>query len=168
MEGALETTNDYDLQDAWTRVCQDFAKTTKVDLTVSPKYSVDDVLEQIRTRQEADAERGGKYKQVKDFVDKTITFIGVIGGIVAQGASMVSIERVLTPSHSKPSRAGVCTQQSMFQCPFLSSQYGCQVQEDLHWAFRAIWENMRCARSLEDLYGTSEGVGACCSSDDSQ
>ncbi|KAJ5746042.1 hypothetical protein N7520_011224 [Penicillium odoratum] len=84
-----ETKEDYDLQEAWAGVCSTFAKTTKVDLTATPQYSVEEVLEQIRTRQDEDNEKDKKYKEVKNVISKTITFIGLLGGIVAQGASMV-------------------------------------------------------------------------------
>lgn len=87
---ATAESDDYNLQDAWERVCTSFAQTTKVDLTAAPKYSVDEVLDQIRGKQEEDDERNNKYKTAKDVIGKTLNFVMVLGGIAAQGASMVS------------------------------------------------------------------------------
>ncbi|KAJ5675126.1 uncharacterized protein N7477_005060 [Penicillium maclennaniae] len=84
-----EVKEEYNLQEAWDRVCASFAHTTKVDLTVTPKYTVDEVLDQIQTNQDEDDERNNKYKVAKDVIGKTLTFITVLGGIAAQGASMV-------------------------------------------------------------------------------
>ncbi|KUM59605.1 hypothetical protein ACN42_g7534 [Penicillium freii] len=81
--------NDYNLQEAWDRACTSFAQTAKVDLTTTPKYTVDQVLDQIRTKQDEDDERNNKYKTAKDVIGKTLNFVMVLGGIAAQGASMV-------------------------------------------------------------------------------
>ncbi|KAL4949385.1 hypothetical protein BDW69DRAFT_188353 [Aspergillus filifer] len=62
---------------------------TKVDLTASPKLSVDDVLDEIRRKQEEDDKKQNKYRAAKDVISKTGNFIMVLGGIAAQGASMV-------------------------------------------------------------------------------
>ncbi|KAJ5118107.1 hypothetical protein N7448_004246 [Penicillium atrosanguineum] len=86
---ATEIKEDYNLQEAWDRACASFAQTTKVDLTITPKYTVDEVLDQIQTKQDEDDERNNKYKVAKDVIGKTLTFITVLGGIAAQGASMV-------------------------------------------------------------------------------
>jgi hypothetical protein len=86
---ATEIKEDYNLQEAWDRACGSFAQTTKVDLTVTPKYTVDEVLDQIQTKQDEDDERNNKYRVAKDVIGKTLTFITVLGGIAAQGASMV-------------------------------------------------------------------------------
>jgi hypothetical protein len=81
--------DDYNLQEAWDRACTSFAQTAKVDLTAAPKFSVDQVLDQIRTKQDEDDERNNKYKTAKDVIGKTLNFVMVLGGIAAQGASMV-------------------------------------------------------------------------------
>ncbi|CAG8426824.1 unnamed protein product [Penicillium salamii] len=86
---AAVESDEYNLQDAWDRVCTSFAQTTKVDLTATPKFSVDEVLDQIRGKQEDDDERNNKYKTAKDVIGKTLKFVMVLGGIAAQGASMV-------------------------------------------------------------------------------
>ncbi|KAJ5683311.1 hypothetical protein N7462_006476 [Penicillium macrosclerotiorum] len=86
---AIEVKDDYNLQEAWDRACGSFAQTTKVDLTASPKYTVDEVLDQIRAKQDEDDEKNNKYRVAKDVIGKTLTFITVLGGIAAQGASMV-------------------------------------------------------------------------------
>lgn len=88
---ATEIKEDYNLQEAWDQACGSFARTTKVDLTVTPKYTVDEVLDQIQTKQDEDDERNNKYRVAKDVIGKTLTFITVLGGIAAQGASMVGV-----------------------------------------------------------------------------
>ncbi|GAB1217101.1 hypothetical protein ATERTT37_006324 [Aspergillus terreus] len=65
------------------------AATTKVDLTTSPKFTVDEVLDQIRSKQDEDDEKNNKFRAAKEVIGKTLTFITVLGGIAAQGASMV-------------------------------------------------------------------------------
>lgn len=87
---AFEVKDDYNIQKAWERACGAFAQTTKVDLTTSPKFTVDEVLEQIRIKQDDDDEKNTKFKAAKDIIGKTLTLITVLGGIAAQGASMVS------------------------------------------------------------------------------
>lgn len=82
--------DDYNIQDAWNRACGAFAQTAHVDITKSPKFTVDEVLDQIRTKQDADDEKNNKYRAAKDAIGKTLNFITVLGGIAAQGASMVS------------------------------------------------------------------------------
>ncbi|KAJ5924059.1 hypothetical protein N7466_008246 [Penicillium verhagenii] len=83
------TEEEYNLQEVWDRVCASFAQTTKIDLTTKPKYSVDQVLEQIRAKQSGDDEQNSKYRAAKDVIQKTLKFVTVLGGIAAQGASMV-------------------------------------------------------------------------------
>ena len=85
----LRGSDDYNLQRAWDEVCQSFAKTTKVDLTITPRYTIDQVLDQIRQKQDDDEQRNVKYKVAKDVISKTLSCIEVLGGIAAQGASMV-------------------------------------------------------------------------------
>lgn len=87
---AFEVENDYNIQEAWERACGAFAQTTKVDLTTSPEFTVDEVLDQIRIKQDEDDEKNKKFKTAKDVIGKTLTLITVLGGIAAQGASMVS------------------------------------------------------------------------------
>lgn len=82
---------EYNLQEAWDRACTSFAQTTNVDLTAKPKFSIDEVLNQIRAKQDEDNEKNNKYRAVKDVLGKTLNFVTVLGGIAAQGASMVSI-----------------------------------------------------------------------------
>jgi hypothetical protein len=81
--------NEYNLQEAWDRACTSFAQTAKVNLTTAPKFTVDQVLDQIRTKQDEDDEQNNKYKTAKDVIGKTLNFVMVLGGIAAQGASMV-------------------------------------------------------------------------------
>ncbi|KAJ5981977.1 hypothetical protein N7451_012077 [Penicillium sp. IBT 35674x] len=85
----FEAEDDYNIQEAWERACGAFAQTAKVDLTSSPKFTVDEVLAQIRTRQDGEDEKNKKFQTAKDVIGKTLTFITVLGGIAAQGASMV-------------------------------------------------------------------------------
>ena len=86
----VEVEDDYNIQEAWNRACGAFAQTTKVNLTESPKFTVDEVLDQIRAKQDEDDEKSDKYRVAKDVIGKTLKFITVLGGIAAQGASMVS------------------------------------------------------------------------------
>lgn len=88
---AFEVKDDYNIQEAWERACGAFAQTTKVDLTTSSKFTVDEVLDQIRIKQDEDDEKNRKFKTAKNVIGKTLTLITVLGGIAAQGASMVSI-----------------------------------------------------------------------------
>jgi hypothetical protein len=84
--------DDYNLQEAWDRVCGSFAKTTDgLDLTKTPRYTPDQVLEQIRTKQDEDDEKNAKYKVAKEVISKTLDCINILGGIAAQGASMVCL-----------------------------------------------------------------------------
>lgn len=87
---AVEVEDDYNIQEAWERACGAFAQTTKVDLTTSPQFTVDEVLDQIRIKQDEGDEKNKKFKTAKDVIGKTLTLITVLGGIAAQGASMVS------------------------------------------------------------------------------
>ncbi|CAI7615078.1 unnamed protein product [Penicillium pancosmium] len=85
----LTGSDDYNIKAAWDTVCLSFAKTTSVDLKSTPKYTIDQVLDQIRQRQDDDEQRNVKYKAAKDVISKTLSCIEVLGGIAAQGASMV-------------------------------------------------------------------------------
>ncbi|KAL4940945.1 hypothetical protein BDV06DRAFT_12388 [Aspergillus oleicola] len=86
---SIEIADNYDIQEAWNKACQAFARMTKVDLTASPKLNVDDVLDEIRRKQDEDDEKHNKYRAAKDVISRTGNFIMVLGGIAAQGASMV-------------------------------------------------------------------------------
>ncbi|KAJ5135669.1 uncharacterized protein N7515_004947 [Penicillium bovifimosum] len=81
--------DEYNLQEAWDKACLSFAATTKVDLTQKPKFSIDEVLDQIRQKQNENNEKDNKYKTAKDVISKTLNFVMVLGGIAAEGASMV-------------------------------------------------------------------------------
>jgi 2-phosphoglycerate kinase len=87
----LKPSDDYKFQEAWDRVCQSFVISTGVDITKAPEYTVDEVLEQIRAKQEDNEERNAKYKVAKEVIGKTLDCINILGGIAAQGASMVCI-----------------------------------------------------------------------------
>jgi hypothetical protein len=81
--------DEYNLQEAWDKACSSFAETTKVNLTAKPKFSIDEVLDQIRAKQDEDNDKDNKYKAAKDVISKTLNFVMVLGGIAAEGASMV-------------------------------------------------------------------------------
>lgn len=82
--------DDYNLQEAWDRHCGAFAKMTNgLDLTKSPRYTPDQVLEQIRAKQHEDDEKNAKFKVAKDVISKTLDCISILSGIAAQGSSMV-------------------------------------------------------------------------------
>lgn len=86
----VQDEGEYNLQEAWDKACTSFAQTTTVDLTTAPKFSVDEVLDQIRAKQDDDDEKNNKYRAAKDAIGKTLKFVMLLGGIAAQGASMVS------------------------------------------------------------------------------
>ncbi|KAJ5815978.1 Tetratricopeptide-like helical [Penicillium robsamsonii] len=87
--GAVQDDGEYNLQEAWDKACTSFANTAKIDLTTAPKFSIDEVLDQIRVKQDDDDEKNNKYAAAKDVIGKTLKFITLLGGIAAQGASMV-------------------------------------------------------------------------------
>lgn len=84
----------YDLKIAWQNACDAFAKTSGETLTVKTQYTPEEVLEQIRKKQEKDEEKAAKYRVVKDVLSKTLDCIDNLGNIAAQGASMVSLMSV--------------------------------------------------------------------------
>ncbi|RAH43574.1 uncharacterized protein BO95DRAFT_433785 [Aspergillus brunneoviolaceus CBS 621.78] len=82
--------DEYNLQEAWDRVCTSFMQTTHADLKTAPtKYTIEEVLDQIRAKQDEVNEKNAKYQELKTVMNKTLTFVGLLGGIAAQGASMV-------------------------------------------------------------------------------
>jgi len=80
---------EYNLKDAWDKACDSFAKTTNTHLATIPKYSLDEVLEQIRAKQDQDKSKHAQYRVAKDVLSKTLETINTLGSIAAQGASMV-------------------------------------------------------------------------------
>lgn len=83
-------TKDYDLQEAWKLVCGKFQETSGgIKLQNSPQYTPDEVLEQIRKKHDDDDKKNAKFRKTKEVIDTTLTFISLLGGIAAQGASMV-------------------------------------------------------------------------------
>jgi fungal STAND N-terminal Goodbye domain len=81
----------YDLEKAWDDVCTSFAKATDKNLRDHPRYTPEEVLDQIRAKQDKDEEKNAKFKAAKDALTKTLDCINNLGGIVAQGSSMVSV-----------------------------------------------------------------------------
>lgn len=81
--------DQYNLEEAWAKACTSFAKTTNIDLTLPQEYTVDEVLEQIRDIQDEEDKRKNKYRKAKDVISKTLKCLTVLGGIAAEGASMV-------------------------------------------------------------------------------
>ncbi|PYI20328.1 hypothetical protein BO99DRAFT_442372 [Aspergillus violaceofuscus CBS 115571] len=57
MTATSEPRDEYNLQGAWERVCRSFAQTIKADLTTAPKYTIEEVLEQIRAWEAEGLER---------------------------------------------------------------------------------------------------------------
>ncbi|KAL3441276.1 hypothetical protein BJX65DRAFT_313949 [Aspergillus insuetus] len=85
----VDIPEDHNIHEAWDKACRAFARMTQADLTESPKRSVDEVLEEIRRKQDGDEEKHKKCRAAKDVISKTGNFIVVLGGIAAQGVSMV-------------------------------------------------------------------------------
>ena len=81
-----------DLQAEWEKAWMDarksFAKATGKELAQQP-MSPAQVLEQIHLKDERDEEKAAKYKTARNVLDKTLTLVTTLGGIAAQGASMV-------------------------------------------------------------------------------
>jgi hypothetical protein len=116
----LQIKDDYNLQEAWNRVCGSFANTTGgIDLTKAPKYTPDEVLEQIRSKQDDDDEKNAKYRVAKEVIGKTLYCINILGNIAAQGASMVSV-RVVILGQANLTIQGLWAKYPMFQCCFIS------------------------------------------------
>lgn len=80
---------EYDLKKAWDEACDAFQKTASEDLKSKTKYTPDEVLEQIRAKQEKDEEKSAKYRVAKDILSKTLDCIDSLANIAAQGASVV-------------------------------------------------------------------------------
>lgn len=133
----LTGNDDFNLQAAWDTVCQSFAKTTSVDLTATPKYTIDQVLDQIRQKQDDDEQRNAKYRVAKDVISKTLSCIEVLGGIAAQGASMV--RNSLTCANKVCLIiVGVRPKRYMFQCCVISHPDWGKIQGNFQQPCRAI------------------------------
>lgn len=133
----LTGSDDYNLQAAWDTVCRSFAKTTSVDLTATPKYTIDQVLDQIRQKQDDDEQRNAKYKVAKDVISKTLSCIEVLGGIAAQGASMVRISLTRTTEVCLII-LGIWPKRSLFQCCVISHPNWGKIQGNFQQSCRAV------------------------------
>jgi hypothetical protein len=91
MSSPAVNNDDYNLQDAWDRVCKSFAQTAEVDLTTAPKFTPDQVLEQIRAKQDDEEEKHAKYRVAKEVITKTLKCIKILASIAVQDATMVRI-----------------------------------------------------------------------------
>lgn len=80
---------DYDLKKAWDEACDAFQKTASEDLRTKTKYTPEEVLEQIRAKQEKDEEKSAKFRVAKDVLNKTLNCIDGLANVAAQGASIV-------------------------------------------------------------------------------
>ena len=83
------TAEDYDLQRAWQDVLQSFAKQAKIELRPDRVLAPEDVIAQLKSKRDKEEADGSKYAVVKDVLGKSLACIQTLGGIAAQGASMV-------------------------------------------------------------------------------
>ncbi|KLJ08852.1 hypothetical protein EMPG_15719 [Blastomyces silverae] len=78
-----------DIEQMWREALVEFHKLSGHDPKKFTELSVDDVLGKINQRKELDDKKAAKYGKAKDVLDKTLTCIQTLGGLAAQGASMV-------------------------------------------------------------------------------
>ena len=77
-------------KEMWIEVQTRFAQITKKSLVQSQNRSLDDVLKELDRRfNEDDRDDGRKQKRVKELATNVLTLVQLLGGIAAQGASMV-------------------------------------------------------------------------------
>ncbi|KAI9657615.1 MAG: hypothetical protein M1821_002791 [Bathelium mastoideum] len=89
----MDTPNKEDeqtFQQMWVEARTRFEATTKKSLMQSKNRSLDDVMKALDHKfNDKDPEDGGKQKRVKELAMNVLTFINLLGGIAAQGASVV-------------------------------------------------------------------------------
>ena len=82
--------DEQDFRQMWIEAQHRFEKTTKKSLVQKTNRSLDDVLRELDKRFNTDdAEEGGAQRCVKELASNVLTFIDLLGGIAAQGASIV-------------------------------------------------------------------------------
>lgn len=82
--------DEQDFQQMWIEAQNRFKKTTKKSLDQRNNRSLDDVLRELDKRFNTDdAQEGGAQHRVKELASNVLTFIELLGGIAAQGASIV-------------------------------------------------------------------------------
>ena len=82
--------DEQDFRQMWIEAQDRFEKITKKSLVQKSNRSLDDVLRELDKRFNTDnAQEGGAQRRVKDLASNVLTFIDLLGGIAAQGASMV-------------------------------------------------------------------------------
>ena len=82
--------DEQDFRQMWTEAQNRFEKTTKMSLVQKNNRSLDDVLRELDKRFNTDdAQEGGAQRRVKELASNVLTFIKLLGGIAAQGASIV-------------------------------------------------------------------------------
>lgn len=69
--------------------------TDGLDITKPSRFTSDEVLEQIRSKQEEDDEKSAKFRVAKEGISKTRDRIYILGGIASQAASMVGARCLL-------------------------------------------------------------------------
>ena len=82
--------DEQDFRQMWIEAQKRFEKTTKKSLVQTNSRSLDDVLRELDKRFSTDdAQEGGAQRRVKELASNVLTFIQLLGGIAAQGASLV-------------------------------------------------------------------------------
>ena len=86
----VQKEDEQDFSQMWTEAQNRFEKTTKKSLIQKNNRSLDDALRELDKRFNTDdAQEGGAQRRVKELASNVLTFIELLGGIAAQGASMV-------------------------------------------------------------------------------
>lgn len=92
---ALNQTN---LDSAWEDACVAFRQVAGIDLKTERPPTADDIRARFDAKKAKDAEEDRKVEKVKAIFRKTLTCIDRVGGIAAQGASMVCPPRSIRAS----------------------------------------------------------------------
>ncbi|PGH12190.1 hypothetical protein AJ80_06810 [Polytolypa hystricis UAMH7299] len=81
--------DEEDLDQMWKEALVEFHKLSGRDPKKFTHLKVEDVLGKINQKKESDEKKSAKYAKAKDILGKTLTCIQTLGGLAAQGASMV-------------------------------------------------------------------------------
>jgi len=86
----LEEKAEPSLKDLWDDAEKKFQKITKKSLKASSQKKLDDVLRELECKYaEKDSDEESYKRQAKAMIQNVLTCIKILGGIAAQGASVV-------------------------------------------------------------------------------
>ena len=87
--------DDFDVDRMWRNVQAEFQRTCQRTLNAKQQnLSVEDVVASLTKVNEKDEKKAVRYKNAKDVLTKTLKCVQLLGGLAAQGASVVSIQRL--------------------------------------------------------------------------